>query len=575
MKLFAESVLCLFFVVRCTLEEATATSTPASLASSTIIPETISHQPIIKELDDIEILTYFLLAHHYNYDNVNSDGYENNLDLLATNQTVNEIMIHKFIKDLKEGKINQKLSEDRETSICNETDASFFRDKYFNLDSYRKKRIQDLCIAATSCHSSENLVDLIASPLDEKPSFTQAIVRLCPVILFQLQDQSCTSMREDEKLRPSAGAVWGFAILFVTIISFCSLVGVAIMPFLNKNSYLNVLNLFEGLAVGSLVGSAIFHLIPQAFELLGQVSTDDYLYKALLIFCGIYLFFWSERIMKIMVDFRRKKNLKEAAEAFTSVSDNSDQKANDGNNHHVSFKNSDSNNGEVLIMKKGENVIAKSINGNNNERQLSMTNEKQVNERSHEFPIHNHNHEHYIPTGTSISTVAWMIIFGDGFHNFIDGLSIGAAFSKSILSGISISVAVICEEFPHELGDFAVLIASGMTTRQAVGYNFLSACSCYIGMAFGIIAGDFTEGSTYIFAFAGGMFLYIALVDMMAELSSGLDDALAQSKSQMFKILLLQNVGILLGVCTLFLLAKYSEHINFEGLAAPSTPINK
>ena len=45
-----------------------------------------------------------------------------------------------------------------------------------------------------------------------------------------------------------------------------------------------------------------------------------------------------------------------------------------------------------------------------------------------------------------------MIIFGDGFHNFIDGLSLGAAFNESITTGISISVAVMCEELPHELG---------------------------------------------------------------------------------------------------------------------------
>ena len=45
-----------------------------------------------------------------------------------------------------------------------------------------------------------------------------------------------------------------------------------------------------------------------------------------------------------------------------------------------------------------------------------------------------------------------MIIFGDGIHNFIDGLSIGAAFTESTLVGLSISVAVICEELPHELG---------------------------------------------------------------------------------------------------------------------------
>ncbi len=56
------------------------------------------------------------------------------------------------------------------------------------------------------------------------------------------------------------------------------------------------------------------------------------------------------------------------------------------------------------------------------------------------------------PEQGHIKSVAWMIIFGDGLHNFIDGLSIGAAFAGNIMTGISVSVAVICEELPHELG---------------------------------------------------------------------------------------------------------------------------
>lgn len=71
---------------------------------------------------------------------------------------------------------------------------------------------------------------------------------------------------------------------------------------------------------------------------------------------------------------------------------------------------------------------------------------------------HDSKHEHRIDfkpgQDSAIATVAWMIVFGDGLHNFIDGLSIGAAFNQSILTGISISVAVICEELPHELGMF-------------------------------------------------------------------------------------------------------------------------
>jgi len=52
--------------------------------------------------------------------------------------------------------------------------------------------------------------------------------------------------------------------------------------------------------------------------------------------------------------------------------------------------------------------------------------------------------------------------------------------------------------------------------RQAVTYNFLSACTCYMGMAVGILLGEI-EASIYIFALAGGMFLYISLVDMVSQ----------------------------------------------------------
>lgn len=56
---------------------------------------------------------------------------------------------------------------------------------------------------------------------------------------------------------------------------------------------------------------------------------------------------------------------------------------------------------------------------------------------------------------SDIGTLAWMITLSDGLHNFIDGLAIGASFTVSVFQGISTSVAILCEEFPHELGKCA------------------------------------------------------------------------------------------------------------------------
>lgn len=64
------------------------------------------------------------------------------------------------------------------------------------------------------------------------------------------------------------------------------------------------------------------------------------------------------------------------------------------------------------------------------------------------------------------------------------------------------------------LGDFVILLNAGMSIRQALFFNFLSACSCYIGMALGILVGN-NFAPTIIFAVAGGMFLYISLADMV------------------------------------------------------------
>ena len=67
---------------------------------------------------------------------------------------------------------------------------------------------------------------------------------------------------------------------------------------------------------------------------------------------------------------------------------------------------------------------------------------------------HGHSHNRCKTMPQTVAAIAWMVILGDGIHNFSDGLAIGAAFSNSITGGISTSIAVFCHELPHEIGWF-------------------------------------------------------------------------------------------------------------------------
>lgn len=64
-----------------------------------------------------------------------------------------------------------------------------------------------------------------------------------------------------------------------------------------------------------------------------------------------------------------------------------------------------------------------------------------------------------------------------------------------------------------------MLLNAGMSIKQALVYNFMSACTCYFGLIVGILLGALEEASIYIFALAAGMFLYISLVDMVSSMS--------------------------------------------------------
>lgn len=70
-----------------------------------------------------------------------------------------------------------------------------------------------------------------------------------------------------------------------------------------------------------------------------------------------------------------------------------------------------------------------------------------------------------------VANVAYMIIFGNAANNFVDGMSVGAAFSDSVVRGASIGLAVASQQFPQELGTLAILVNSGLGLRRTLWFQ--------------------------------------------------------------------------------------------------------
>ena len=123
---------------------------------------------------------------------------------------------------------------------------------------------------------------------------------------------------------------------------------------------------------------------------------------------------------------------------------------------------------------------------------------------------HKHFHKQHIGTLT---------LFGDGMHNFVDGLVIAGAYMVDISVGIATTLAVILHEVPQEIADFGVLLYSGFSKWKALFYNFLSAATAIVGAIVGLLIGARSEAFVlFILPFAAGGFIYIAGSTLIPEL---------------------------------------------------------
>ena len=124
-----------------------------------------------------------------------------------------------------------------------------------------------------------------------------------------------------------------------------------------------------------------------------------------------------------------------------------------------------------------------------------------------------HNHDH--DRGRS----GMMIMIGDTFHNFVDGILIASAFMVDIKLGIVTAIAIIAHEIPQEVGDFLILLHSGYSKKQAFIFNLVSSLATAVGgfIAYFALSHVQTWVPT-ILGLAAASMLYVAVADLIPSL---------------------------------------------------------
>ncbi|XP_053860640.1 zinc transporter ZIP5 [Vidua macroura] len=348
---------------------------------------------------------------------------------------------------------------------------------------------------------------------------------LCPALLYQIDSRVCIQHSDEVTLPPPGGAPWpalGWALLAVLSVSLPSALAVLLLPLRARGSFRSLLAFLVALAVGTLCGDALLHLWPHAHgrhpEAPGEPSPA--VLQGLAVLGGIYLLFVLELLLGML---RRRR---EAA----------------GRPHGETPGLAPSRAGTEL-----RHLTAP-------EPELELRPPEPPQEPP-QGPSHGHSHGPALPLGPGAADIVWMVVLGDGVHNLTDGLAIGAAFSHSLSSGLSTALAVLCHELPHELGDLAVLLRAGTAPRSVLLLNLLSALLSCLGVVAGVALGHSgTPLAPWVLTATAGIFLYVALADMLPE-------ALRGSGEGTWSRFLLQNAGFLLGAGIMLGIALAEGHL--------------
>merc|ERR1711971_792921 len=197
---------------------------------------------------------------------------------------------------------------------------------------------------------------------------------------------------------------------------------------------------------------------------------------------------------------------------------------------------------EVKKDDKKEKKEKKTEEKDKEETKEEITDEKkdEVAEEEKDEPI---GETEVVSEDKEIKVAGYLNLAADAFHNFTDGLAIGASFMAGNTVGVMTTFSILFHEIPHEIGDYAILIQSGVPPMKAILLQSLTALAALAGCLVALFAHGAGQAAAagIILPFTAGGFIYIATVSVIPELLEG--TSLMQSIYEI--VALLAGVGMM------------------------------
>lgn len=138
------------------------------------------------------------------------------------------------------------------------------------------------------------------------------------------------------------------------------------------------------------------------------------------------------------------------------------------------------------------------------------------------YRFHPHHHED-AGAGEHNHATPQLLLIGDTIHNFIDGILIAVTFLANPSLGVLTTVAVAVHEIPQEIGDFSVMLTHGWSRRKVLWSNVVSSLASLLGAVLAFSAQNLlVPHLPALLALAAGIFIYIAVADLIPDLSHGI-----------------------------------------------------